>query len=249
MGQHTRSELAVALGTCRNAIIALGFASALVNVLYLTGSLYMLEIYDRVLTSRSVPTLVGLSILAMGLYCFQALLDLLRGRMLIRVGRSLGQSLSHRVYHAIARLALKTRTQGDGLQPLRDLDQIRMFLSGTGPLAFLDLPWMPFYVGICFVFHVWLGVAALIGAVILVGLTLLTELFTREPIKAATIFAVKRNALADSSRRNAEVLQAMGMAPQLGGLWNEINVSKNRRALLYSANSGARKRDCATRGA
>ena len=146
--QPPRSELAAALGACRSAIIALGFASALINVLYLSGSLYMLEIYDRVLPSRSIQTLVGLSILILTLYCFQGLLDLLRGRILIRVGRSLGQRLSFRVYHAIARLTLRTRMQGDGLQPLRDLDQIRSFLSGAGPLAFLDLPWIPFYIGI-----------------------------------------------------------------------------------------------------
>lgn len=224
MAQHPRGELTEALGRYRSAIIALGFASALVNILYLTGSIYMLEVYDRVLPSRSVPTLVGLSLLAIGLYGLQGTLDLLRGRILIRVGRSLGQTLSFRVYHAIARTALKTRAQGDGLQPLRDLDQIRMFLSGGGPIAFLDLPWMPLYIGICFAFHVWLGVVALVGACILIGLTILTEIFTREPTRAATIFATKRNALAESSRRNAEVLQAMGMVPQLGALWGEVNV-------------------------
>ena len=140
------------------------------------------------------------------------------------MGRSLGQSLSLRTYEAIARLALHSRRQGDGLQPIRDLDQVRTFLSGTGPLAFLDMPWMPLYIGICFAFHVWMGVAALVGALLLVGLTLLTEMFTREPTTVATALATKRNALAESSHHNAEVLQAMGMAPQLGALWNEVNV-------------------------
>jgi ATP-binding cassette subfamily C protein len=214
----------VALSACRHALIALGLASALVNVLYLTGSLYMLEVYDRVLPSRSIATLVGLSILALGLYGFQAILDVPRGRILIRVGRSLGQSLSLRSYQAVARLALNSRRQGDGLQPIRDLDQVRTFLSGTGPVAFLDLPWLPFYIGICFAFHVWMGVTALVGAILLVGLTLLTEMFTREPTKAATALATKRNALAEASYRNAEVLHAMGMAPQLGAHWSEVNV-------------------------
>jgi ATP-binding cassette, subfamily C, bacterial PrsD len=219
-----RSELAAALTACRSAIIALAIASAIINVLYLTGSIYMLVIYDRVLPSRSVPTLIGLSILVFGLYGFQAVLDLLRGRILIRVGRSLGQTLSARVYHTIAQLALKTRTLGDGLQPLRDLDQIRSFLSSPGPLAFLDLPWIPFYIGICFIFHFWLGVAALVGAIILVTLTIFTEIFTREPTKAATEFGARRNALAEASRRNAEVLTAMGMAPHVGAKWDEMNV-------------------------
>src|SRR5215813_10869972 len=92
-GDSPRSELFRALSTCRSAIVALALASALVNVLYLTGSFYMLEVYDRVLTSRSMSTLVGLSVLAISLYAFQGFLDLLRGRMLVRVGRSLGQAL------------------------------------------------------------------------------------------------------------------------------------------------------------
>jgi PrtD family type I secretion system ABC transporter len=221
---QARSELAQALSACRRALIALGLASALVNILYLTGSLYMLEVYDRVLPSRSIATLIGLSILVVALYGFQALLDVLRGRILIRVARSLGQSLSGRTYESIARLALHNPRQGDGLQPIRDLDQVRAFLSGSGPVALLDLPWLPFYIAICFAFHTWLGVAALVGAILLIGLTLLTEAFTKEPTKDATTLAAQRNALAESSYDNAEVLHAMGMAPQLGAQWNEVNV-------------------------
>ena len=220
---HPRNELAAALAACRGAVIALCIASALINVLYLSGSIYMLEVYDRVLPSRSVSTLVGLSILVIGLYGVQALLDLLRGRVLIRIGRSIGESLSSRVYHMIARLALKARAPGDGLQPMRDLDQVRNFFSSPGPLAFLDLPWIPFYIGICFLFHFWLGVAALAGAAVLVSLTILTEMLTREPTKAATELAARRNALAEASRRNAEVLKAMGMGPRLGAKWDEVN--------------------------
>jgi PrtD family type I secretion system ABC transporter len=217
-------KLAEALSACRRALIALGLASALVNILYLTGSLYMLEVYDRVLPSHSIATLIGLSILVLALYGFQALLDVLRGRILIRVARSLGQSLSVRTYEIIARLALHNPRQGDGLQPIRDLDQVRAFLSGSGPVALLDLPWLPFYIAICFAFHTWLGVAALVGAILLIGLTLLTEAFTKEPTTAATTLAAQRNALAESSYDNAEVLHAMGMAPQLGAQWNEVNV-------------------------
>lgn len=221
---QARSELAAALSACRRALVALGLASALVNILYLTGSLYMLEVYDRVLPSRSIATLIGLSVLVLALYGFQAVLDVLRGRILIRVGRSLGQSLSLRTYESIARFALHNPRQGDGLQPIRDLDQVRAFLSGTGPVALLDMPWLPLYIAVCFAFHTWLGVAALVGALLLIGLTLLTEAFTHEPTKAATALAAQRNALAESSYHNAEVLHAMGMAPQLGALWNEVNV-------------------------
>jgi ATP-binding cassette subfamily C protein len=222
---QARSGLAAALATCRRALVALGLASALVNILYLTGSLYMLEVYDRVLPSRSIATLIGLSILVMALYGFQALLDVLRGRILIRVGRSLSQSLSLRTYEAVARVALRTPRQGDGLQPIRDLDQVRAFLSGVGPLALLDMPWVPLYIAVCFAFHTWMGVAALLGAILLIGLTLLTEAFTKEPTRAATMLAAQRNALAASSYDNAEVLRAMGMAPRLGALWHEVNTN------------------------
>ena len=222
--KQPRNELAGALAACRSAILALGLASVLINILYLSGSFYMLEVYDRVLPSRSIPTLVGLSILVVALYGFQGILDLLRGRILVRIGRSLGEDLSTRVYHTISQLMLKTRASGDGLQPLRDLDQIRSFLSGPGPLAFLDLPWIPFYIAICFLLHIWLGVAALVGAIVLISLTAFTEIFTRQPTKTATELAMKRNALAEASRRNAEVLKAMGMAPQIGAKWEATNV-------------------------
>ena len=217
-------ELRLALAACHRALVVVAIASAIINALYLTGSFYMLQVYDRVIPSRSVATLVGLSILVMLLYGFQAILDLIRGRMLVRIARSLGQDLSLRVYHSISRLSLTSRSVGDGLQPMRDLDQVRGFLSSPGPLAFLDLPWLPFYVGICFLFHFWIGCAALLGALFLVMLTVLTDRFTKGPQRAATAFAVRRNALAESSRRNAEALYTMGMTSRLAAQWGEANV-------------------------
>jgi ATP-binding cassette subfamily C protein len=218
-----RKELLAALAACRSAFIATGIVSGLINVLYLTGSFYMLEVYDRVVPSRSVPTLIGISILALLLFAFQFCLDLLRGRVLIRVGRSLGNSLSGRVYDALARLPLRSRVTSDGLQPLRDLDQVRSFLSSAGPIALLDFPWLPLYLVICFLFHPMIGVAALIGSAILVTITFLAERKTRGPAKAATSLAIKRNAIAESSRRNAEVIQSMGMTPQISARWVDVN--------------------------
>jgi ATP-binding cassette subfamily C protein len=203
--------------------VGLAIASALINGLYLSGSIYMLEVYDRVLTGRSVATLIGLSVLVLILYSFQGFLDLLRGRVLVRVGRSLGQSLSLRVYHTITRLALTSRSSGDGLQPIRDLDQVRAFLSGPGPVALLDLPWMPFYVVICFLFHFWIGITALVGVLIIVSFTLMTEFLTRAPQNAVTEFSGRRQVLAEAARRNAEALRAMGMGPDVAARWNEAN--------------------------
>jgi len=220
-----RSELAAALAACRSALIGIALFSGLINVLMLTGSFYMLEVYDRVLPSRSVPTLVGISILAAVLFTFLGVLDLIRTRVLSRIGGALDRALSGRVYDAIVRLPLKSVSRGDGIRPLRDLDQIRTFLSGQGPIAFFDLPWIPIYLAICFAFHVWIGLAALAGAIILIILTLATEGLTRKPNEAATAQAATRNDLAEKSRRNAEVLAAMGMAGRLQAQWQEANAA------------------------
>src|SRR6185437_9451477 len=157
-----RSELREALRSCRNAFIGVGIISCMINVLYLTGSLFMLEVYDRVLPSRSVPTLIGLAILAGGMYVVQGVLDMIRARILGRIGTALDQSLNKRVFETVVRLPLIVGGRNDGLQPLRDLDNVRSFLSGMGPGAFFDLPWLPLYLAICFAFHVMIGLTALV---------------------------------------------------------------------------------------
>ncbi len=246
------------LTASRGAFVGVGLLSGVLNVLMLTGSFYMLEIYDRILPSRSIPTLIGLSLIVLLLYAFQGLIDLIRSRILVRVGASFDEALSQRVYDNIVRLPLKGRIAGDGLQPLRDLDQIRGFLSSAGPTALFDLPWIPLYLAICFAFHFWIGVTALGGALVLVVLTLLSEIYTREPTRSAVAFGVQRNGLAEAGRRNAEVLHAMGMAKRVAGLWGRSNdkylaahqqasdvtgglgaVSKVLRMLLQSAVLGA----------
>src|SRR3954462_12367870 len=191
------SELRDALSACWHAFIAIGLMSGLINILYLTGSFYMLEVYDRVLPSRSIPTLVALSILALTLFAFQGVLDVIRSRILVRVAASLDERLSSRVYDIVVQLPLRAKTPGDGLAPLRDLDQIRSFLVTTGPLALFDLPWMPIYVLICFLFHPWIGVAALVGATILTSLTLMSEPLTRRPARTAAMSIGARNSLAE----------------------------------------------------
>jgi len=237
-----RSELGDALRACRNAFLGVGGMSCMINLLYLTGSLFMLEVYDRVLPSRSVPTLVGLAILAGGLYAAQGVLDLIRGRILGRVGTALDETLNARVFDTIVRLPLMVGSRNEGLQPLRDLDNVRSFLSGMGPGAFFDLPWLPFYLAICFAFHVMIGLTALVGAIILVTLTIITEYLSRAPAREAMGLAARRNDLAATSRRNAEVLVAMGMTGRLTRRWSEANekyLAGNQRASDVSGGLGA----------
>jgi ATP-binding cassette subfamily C protein len=237
-----RTELGDALHACRNAFIGVGAMSCVINMLYLTGSIFMLEVYDRVLPSRSVPTLVGLAMLATGLYAAQGSLDLIRGRILGRIGTSLDEALNARVFDTVVRLPLMVGGRNEGLQPLRDLDNIRSFLSSMGPGALFDLPWLPFYLAICFAFHVMIGLTALVGAIVLVSLTVLTEHLSRAPAREAMGLAARRNDLAATSRRNAEVLVAMGLSGRLARRWSLANqnyLAGNQRASDVAGGLGA----------
>ena len=218
-----RSELSQALASCRGAFMSVGIFSGVINILMLTGSIYMMQVYDRVLPSRSVPTLIGLTILIIFLFSLQGLLDFLRQRLLTRVGSTLDAELSGRVFGILVTLPLKGRGGSEGLQPLRDFDTVRGFLSGIGPTALFDLPWLPLYLGLCFLLHPVLGLIALVGAAILFALAVLTEILSRKPVREAVGHAAARQAQAEASRRNAEVIKAMGMAPPLARRWTEVN--------------------------
>jgi PrtD family type I secretion system ABC transporter len=237
-----QSELSATVAACRRAFISIGLFSGIINVLGLTGAFFMLQIYDRVLPGRSVPTLVVLVIFAAVLFAFLGILDLIRSRVLVRIGAFVDQSLSARIYAAAVDQPLKGAKSGDGLQAFRDLDQVRSFLSSTGPAALFDLPWLPVYLVICFLFHPWIGVSALLGAILLVSLAFLTNIQVREPTRAANKHAGSRNALAEASRRNAEVLRAMGMTDRLSRIWAKANtdyVESHQRASDLSGSLGA----------
>src|SRR5262245_29207816 len=180
------SALASALASCRGAFVGIALFSGMSNILLLTGSMFMLEVYDRVLPSRSVPTLIGLAILTAVLFMAQGGFDLIRSRLLSRVGATLDETLSPRIYDTMVHLPVRMGGRADSLQPLRDLDSLRSFLSSLGPTALFDLPWMPLYLTIIFAFHWILGLAALAGAFLLVCLTVLTEILTRKPTQAAS---------------------------------------------------------------
>ncbi len=225
MQNNSRSEISSALLSCKLAFAGVAIFSGMINVLMLTGAFFMLQVYDRVLTSGSVPTLVALALLAAFLFMMMGVLDLIRGRMLVRIGASLDEDLGGRAFDTLVKIPLKTGNKGEGLQPLRDLDAIRSFLSGPGPTAFFDMPWMPVYLAIIFAFHTLLGVTAIIGALVLVTMTIATHFLTRKPTADATQYAQSRNGLAEAGRRNAEAVAAMGMAGRLGQQWRSANQS------------------------
>lgn len=228
--QHKAATVAPA---SRLAIIAIALISGVVNVLALTSPLFMLQVYDRVLSSGSLPTLIGLAVLTACLFAIQCLLDVIRARVLLRIGEAFDRKLALRVHDAVVRLPLLTRMPGDGLQPLRDLDNARGFLSSQGPTAFFDLPWMPLYLGVCFLFHGWIGMTALVGALILISLTLVTNALSQGPSRETVLLNISRSAQMEAARRNAEVIQAMGLGRRMAWRWQRENsayLEANRRA-------------------
>ena len=218
-----RGILARALADCRRAIWGVAAMSAVLNLLTLSGSFFMLLVYDTVLPGHSVPTLVGLGLILAVLYAFQGGLDFLRTRVLTGIGAALDADVSTAVFDSLGRLTLRTRVQGDGLQPVRDLDQIRGFIAGAGPTALIDLPWMVVFLAICFAFHLVIGLTALAGAALLIGLTLLTDRWTREPTRRAVAQTSSRNALAAASRQNAEAIAALGMQGHMRLKWTGLS--------------------------
>src|SRR5262245_19941943 len=182
-GRSTHPDLAEALRDCRRAFASVALFSGVVNLLMLAGPLYMLQVYDRVLNSRSVPTLVALSLLLVGAYAFQGALDLIRSRVVVRSAALLDQRLALAVHGAVIRLAIAAPHPGEGPQPVRDLDQIRAFLTGAGPIAIVALPWVPAFVLIRFLIHPWLAVAATAGGAWLFPRTLLAGRARRAPAR------------------------------------------------------------------
>jgi PrtD family type I secretion system ABC transporter len=189
----------------------------------LSGSLYMLQVYDRVLPSRSVATLVGLSLIVLFAYIVQGYFDAVRMRMLARTAALFDAGLQEPIHLALAILPLKGARPILTQQPLRDLDQVRSFLSGIGPTAFLDMPWIPLFVLVLFVFHPVMGMTALLGAVGIIAMTLLAEGQARASTKMSTESAARRQVLADTTRRNAEAIHALGMTSRLTARWVQAN--------------------------
>ncbi len=223
-------------------LVGVAVFSGVINLLTLSGSLYMLQVYDRVIPSRNVATLVGLSLIVLLAYIMQGYFDALRTRMLSRIGTLFDAGLQEPIHLALATLPLRGATPALTHQPLRDLDQVRAFLSGIGPTAFLDMPWIPIFLIALFLFHPVIGLTAVIGASAIIAITLLTERQSRGAAQLAMESSAQRQVLADATRRNAEVIRALGMTRRLTARWSQINerfLQENVRATDVYANLGA----------
>ncbi len=219
--------------------MVVGIFSGVINLLMLSGSFYMLQVYDRVLSSRSIQTLIGLSVLLLAAYVLQGFLDGIRVRLLARIGARFDEAVSPAAFAAAQKLPLLGFRPEQALQPVRDLDQVRGFLSSLGPTALLDMPWLPLFLAGAFFLHPWLGWLVVAGGLVIVLLTWLTELRSREAAKAQLASGAARQAIAETSRRNAEALTAMGMAPAFQRKWRDLNLLHVRDWLAGSdATSG-----------
>jgi len=221
---------------------AVAIFSGVINLLMLSGSLFMLQVYDRVLPSRNVATLAGLSAMVLIAYLFQAYFEAARSRMLSRIGTLFDVGLQKRIYLALATLPLRGARPMIAQQPLRDLDQIRTFMSGIGPTAFLDMPWIPVFLIALFIFHPAIGVVAMLGAATIITLTVVAEHRSRTAAKFSMDCSAQRQVFADSTRQNAEAIRALGMTGRLTERWLEANerfLRQNFVAADVYANIGA----------
>ncbi len=216
------NEIVQALLGYKRVFRTIGAFSMLINLLALVPSLYMLQVYDRVLPSRNGVTLAMLSVIMLGMYALTSALEYVRSFIVIRIGAKLDMHLNTRVYTAAFETNLKQQGVNAG-QSLNDLTTIRQFVTGNALFAFFDAPWFPIYLLVIFLFNVWLGLFALAGSVILVILAIVNERVSRRPLAEASALSIRSSSLATSNLRNAEVIEAMGMLPNLMARWSVLN--------------------------
>jgi ATP-binding cassette subfamily C exporter for protease/lipase len=219
---NPNTEIGRILLSFKGTFYTVGTFSAIINLLALVPSLYMLQVYDRVLGSRNEVTLLMLTLLMLGAYLFSAALDLIRSFVLIRVGARFDMQLNRRLYSAAFEQNLK-QAGGNAGQALNDLTTLRQFLTGSALFAFFDAPWFPVYLFVIFMFEPWLGLFALCGVAILIVLAIVNERATYAPLKEANEMAIASSTAATNNLRNAEVIESMGMLPNLMGRWFKLH--------------------------
>ena len=231
------NEIKEALRTFKSTFVTVGCFSAISNLLALVPSLYMLQVYDRVLSSRSEITLAMLTLMMLGAYAVVSALELMRSFVLVRVGAQFDMKMNKRVYTAAFEQNLK-KAGGNAGQALNDLTNIRQFLTGNALFAFFDAPWFPFYLIVIFVFEPTLGLFALCGTAILVVLAYVNERVSHKPLAEANTMAMVSSTLATNNLRNAEVIESMGMLPNLQARWFKLHSQFLRLQAEASEKSG-----------
>lgn len=218
MKMRQKTSLQTAYGRFRSTFIATVVFSFFINLLMFVGPLYMLQIYDRVLSSRNEMTLVMMTVIAIAMLVTYGLLEFTRSRLLVRAGMQFDEVLANPVFHRVVKQ--QTAMPGSNAQvALNDIDKVREFMTGQGILAFFDAPWVPLFLVLCFAFHPWLGLVATIGAVIILALALVNEFSTRNVLQDASKASQGANHFVNTTMQNAEVIRALGMEKQLTKRW------------------------------
>lgn len=237
MNEKNTSPLQEAIKNCRFVLLAVAVVSLFVNVLMLTVPLYMLQIYGRVLVSRSIETLIYLSVVAVGALMVLMALDYTRSRILAHLSAWLENRLGPQMLPSAISQQLQSQTYG--VQALRDVSQVRQFVASPTIFALFDAPWVPVYLFVIYLLHPVLFTIAVIGAVLLFALAVANELATRKPLKAANEQNVRALRKTAAAARNAEVIEAMGMMPGITRRWLSDNEGALQQQMLASRRAGA----------
>jgi ATP-binding cassette subfamily C protein EexD len=222
-----KTDLQLALKACRSSFISVGLFSLFINMLMLVPAFYMLQVYDRVVASGSIPTLVVLTILMIMLMVTMGGLEWVRSRIMVRVSTRLDTLLGGRLFNASFRQALYSNGANTSAQPLSDMTSLRQFLTGNGLFAFFDAPWVPIYIFIMYMFHPLFGLVGILSVVILAALALINERATSSMLKEANQESLGATQFTTKNLRNAEVVESMGMLNSIRDRWYD----KNRKVL------------------
>lgn len=222
LGSSVTNEIKQALAASRGALRSVAAFSGVINLLMLVPSLYMLQVYDRVLSSANEVTLLMLTLMALGVFVFMGALEALRSFVLVRVSERFDGQLHGRIYAAAFERNLRAGGQ-EASQALHDLTTLRQFITGQALFAFFDAPWFPVYLLVIFLFDPWLGLLSLVGALALMALAWFNERATRAPLAKAGELSIKSGQLASNNLRNAEVIEAMGMLGSMRGRWERLH--------------------------
>lgn len=244
---HVANEMLAALTAYKRAFFNIGLFSAVINLLMLAPALYMLQVYDRVLASGNLMTLLMLTLMILGLFALMGALEWVRSQVVIRLGTQMDMRLNQRVYDAAFEAQLRTASPAAG-QALSDLTRLRQFATGNALFAFFDAPWFPVYLFVIFMFSPWLGLLALGGAVVLMLLAWINQRVSHGPLKAASEWSVEATQQASAHLRNSETIEAMGMLDTLRERWlaqhtaflTQQNLASEKTATVSAWSKGVR---------
>ncbi|EFP2799714.1 type I secretion system permease/ATPase, partial [Salmonella enterica] len=232
-----RNEIADAIRTRTRVFWSIGIFTAFINLLMLVPSVYMLQVYDRVLPSRNEITLLMLTLIMLGMFAMMSLLEYIRSMVVICISNQLDMRLNTRVYTAVYEANIKNGSSDAG-QMLNDLTNLRQFLTGSALFTFFDVPWFPVYLSVIFLFNPWLGLFALLGALLLISLAVINEFVSKKPLAEASKLSIVSGNLASTNLRNAEVIEALGMLPNLRHRWFDLHQQFLSSQRIASERSG-----------